>query len=104
VSIVVKVLGATVTPMEAAAALNVADGPYVLVCTERENGPEAHVYPRRGAGKGALRPPWLSYPTFTAGTVEQIREAAHVIGAAADLIIHAGILSADNQMAPPPAC
>lgn len=96
-SIVIKVLGAAVTPAEAAAALNLADGPFVLVCTERESGPEARVYPRHGAGKGALRPPWLSCPTFTASTVEEIRECAHLISTAADLIVYAAGLAATNR-------
>jgi hypothetical protein len=97
VAIVVTVLGKPVTPADAAAALNFADGPYVLVRTERENGPEAHVYPGHVTRKGVLCPPWLSCPTFTASTVEEIRESAHLISTAADLIALADLIAAEGQ-------
>jgi hypothetical protein len=101
-SITVTLLGKVVTPEEAAVALNVDGGPYVLVSTERgEDGPEAHVYPARTNFKGRLWAPWVSCPVFTADTVERVREGAHVLSAAADLILLAGTLAAETEARSP---
>ena len=93
-SIIVTLAGKTVTPQEAAAALNVDGGPYVLVSTERGgDGPEAHIYPVYTNRRGKLGTPWVSCPVFTADTVERVREAAHVLSTAADLIVLAETLA-----------
>jgi len=91
-SIVITLLGAPVTPEEAAKALNVVNGPWVVLYADHKYGDaEATVYARFRGSKGSVRPPWLSC-RFTADTVAQVRECAHVVSTAADLIVLAAML------------
>jgi hypothetical protein len=94
-SIVITLLGAPVTPEEAAKALNVVNGPFVLLTTDREgNRPEATVYPQFRGSRGTFAAPWLSC-RFTADTVARVRECEHMVGVAADLITLAALLAKD---------